>query len=176
MKPSQISSELPATEIPAPVMARLPPHQPITEPVEAPDPSDKVAWGGYMATLTNCVECHTPLSPQGAPMMDLAFSGGRILEGPWGRVASHNITTDPSGIPHYDRDLFFKVMRTGHAGARKLNDVMLWGYYKGLTDEDLDAIWEWIQTLPPVQHRVDNTEPETTCRLCGQSHGLGEMN
>jgi hypothetical protein len=98
------------------------------------------------------------------------------LKGPWGEVTSANITPDASGIPYYDEALFLKVMRTGHVGARKLNSIMPWGYFRNMTDDDLKAIFAYLRTLPPVQHRVDNTEAPTVCKLCGGRHGYGEMN
>jgi hypothetical protein len=67
-------------------------------------------------------------------------------------------------------------MRTGHVQARKLNNIMLWGYYKNMTDEDLKAMFAYLRTLKSVQHRVDNTEPPTACKLCGYRHGLGADN
>lgn len=167
---------LPPTEIPQPVMESLPPHVPITEPVVAPPRSDRVAYGAYLANLSHCVECHTPVTPQGEPIMELAFSGGRKLEGPWGVVASANITSDPSGIPHYDEAHFIETLRTCRYGARDLNHLMPCTFFKNMTEEDLGALFAFIQTLPPVRHRVSNTDPPTACRLCGQEHGLGDSN
>jgi hypothetical protein len=45
-----------------------------------------------------------------------------------------------------------------------------------LTEEDLKDIFAYLKTLKPVQHRVDNTETPTLCRLCGATHGLGDKN
>jgi hypothetical protein len=98
------------------------------------------------------------------------------LEGPWGRVASANITPDPSGIPYYDEALFLNIIRTGYVKARKINQIMPWGDYRHLTDEDLKAIFAYLRTLKAVKHHVDNTEPPTLCKLCGSSHGAGSQN
>jgi mono/diheme cytochrome c family protein len=171
-----VHNVLPLTELPEPVIQSLPPHVPVTEPVEAPDPSDAVAYGGYLVTLANCVACHTPVDEQGHPMMELAFSGGQKLVGPWGDVASANITPDPSGIPYYDEALFLATMRTCRVRARELNHLMPCEYYKNLTDEDLKAVFAFLGVLEPIQHRVSNTDPPTLCVLCGQMHGLGERN
>jgi hypothetical protein len=107
---------------------------------------------------------------------ELAFGGGMSFDGPWGKVTSANITPDPSGISYYDEKLFLQVMRTGHVGARKLNSIMPWGYFRNMTDEDLKAIFAYLRTLPPVKHRVDNTEEATACPVCGGKHGYGEKN
>lgn len=171
-----IENQLPRTEIPDEVWATIPHAPPVTEPVEAPDPSNRVAYGGYLATIGLCAECHTPLTPEGAPIEELAFAGGRILAGPWGTVATANLTPDPSGIPYYDEEMFREVLRTCKVGARQLNYLMPCEFYKGLTDEDISAIFAFLQSLPPVAHSVSNVEDPTPCPRCGLTHGLGERN
>ena len=104
------------------------------------------------------------------------FAGGLIFDGPWGRVASANITPDPSGISYYDAELFKLAFQTGNVKARPLNQIMPWHDYAGMTDEDVTAIFDYLKTLKPVRHRVDNTEPPTHCKLCGQTHGGGQQN
>jgi len=171
-----IRKALPKTEIIFPVkylMRSMP--QPITEPVPQPDVSTPVKRGEYLVTIAACTDCHTPQS-KGQPIRGLEFAGGFILEGPWGRVASANITPDPSGIPYYDEALFLEMIRTGYVKARKINQIMDWSDYRNLTDEDLKAIFAYLRTLKAVKHRVDNTEPPTFCKLCGSSHGAGSQN
>ena len=167
-----VSNTLPKTNMPEPVKNSLPVHQPIDEPVPSPDPA---ARGEYLVTLASCSSCHTPWK-QGAPMKDFAFAGGTSFVGPWGEVNSANITPDPSGIGYYDEALFIKTLRTGHVGARQLSSIMPWGYFRNLTDDDLKAIFAYLRTLPPVKHRVDNTEAPTDCSLCRRRHGHGELN
>ena len=42
-----------------------------------------------------------------------------------------------------------------HRSASRLifGPVMLWGYFKGMTDEDLKGIYTFVRTLPPVRQR-----------------------
>lgn len=171
-----VRNKLPKTQIPEPLKAALPPHEPITAQVSAHHAYNQVARGRYMATLGNCVTCHTPMNEKGQPMMEMAFAGGFKLKGTWGEVYSANITPDPSGISYYDEALFIRTMRTGHVGARKLNYVMPTGYFKNMTDDDLKAIFAYLRTLRPVKHRLDNTEEATLCPLDGQKHGFGDRN
>ncbi len=171
-----VRNSVPKTMIPEVMKGILPPPEPITASVPAPDMSNPVERGKYLVTLGNCVSCHTPMTPEGLPITQLAFAGGLRFKGPWGDVTSANITPDASGISYYDEALFINVMRTGHVGARKLNSLMPWGYYRKMSDEDLKAIYAYLQTLPSVQHRIDNTEPPSMCILCGGQHGFGEMN
>ena len=101
-----------------------------------------------------------------------------MIEGPNGesKVGASNLTSDPSGISYYDEALFIKTMRTGHVGARELNAAMPWRYFRNLNDDDLKHIFAYLRNLKPVKHRVDNTEPPTYCKVCGQRHGGGETN
>jgi hypothetical protein len=105
------------------------------------------------------------------PGMD--FSGGFILDGPWGRVSSANITPDATGI---DGDTFMQAVTTGHVSGRKLRQIMPWRNYRKMTGEDINAIYAYLKTLKPIKHFVDNTLPATYCKLCRQSHGGGNKN
>jgi hypothetical protein len=67
-------------------------------------------------------------------------------------------------------------MRAGHVKARKLSPAMPWWMYRNMKDEDLRPMFAYLRTLRPADHRVDNTEAPTFCKLCKQKHGLGERN
>jgi mono/diheme cytochrome c family protein len=149
--------------------------QPITAPVPPPDLSTPVKRGEWLVRVAGCRDCHTP-QKMGQPLPGLDLAGGFVLKGPWGYVASANITPDPSGIPYYDETLFLKVMHTGFVNARELKPVMTWWDYRSLTDEDLKAMFAYLRTVPPIKHRVDNTEPPTPCKICGNVHGAGDRN
>jgi hypothetical protein len=53
---------------------------------------------------------------------------------------------------------------------------MPWQVYRNMTDDDLKAMFAYLRTLKPVHHVVDNAEPPTQCKICGQKHGLGDRN
>jgi mono/diheme cytochrome c family protein len=150
--------------------------EPLDAPVPKPDLSTPEKRGKYLVTIAGCADCHTPQDAHGQPLPGMDFAGGFVLDGPWGRVASANITPDPSGISYYDQAMFTGVMRTGFVGARNLNQIMPWHTYRGMTDEDISAIFAYLKTLKPVRHRVDNTDPPTFCKVCGQTHGGGNQN
>lgn len=171
-----VRNPLPQTQIPFPLsrlIQSLP--QPLTEAVPQPDISEPSKRGAYLVKLGGCSDCHTPLD-KGQPMQGLEFAGGFNLKYPGGEVASANITPHSTGISYYDQQLFLEMMRTGHVRARILSPVMPWFFYRGMTDEDLKAIFAYLQTLKPVGHAVDNTEKPTLCKICKQQHGLGERN
>jgi len=169
--------ELPKTDIVFPVkyLIRSAP-QPITAAVSAPDHTNQLQWGGYLVNLAGCIDCHTPMD-HGQPIAGLEYAGGQVFQGSWsGTIASANITPDPSGIAYYDEPLFLQVLRTGYVKARKLNSLMPVDQYKGLTDDDLKAMFAYLRTIKPVKHRVDNTEAATYCKLCRAKHGAGKEN
>ena len=150
--------------------------QPLEDPVPEPDVSTPAKRGKYLVTISGGCGCHTPTDDHGQPLPGFEFGGGFILDGPWGRVAGANITPDPSGISYYDEALFTQTMRTGAVKARQLSQSMPWHSYRGMTDEDIAAIFAYLKTLKPVRHHVDNTEMPTYCKICRKAHGGGNQN
>jgi mono/diheme cytochrome c family protein len=172
-----VHSDLPPAKIPF-LFARLiqAAPQPVTETGPEPDLSTPARRGAYLVGIAHCAGCHTPISPppRVRPMPGLEMAGGSPMgEG----VSSANLTPDASGIVYYyDNALFLQAIRTGSVGARKLKPAMPWWTFRHMTDDDLKAVFAYLRTLRPVHHRIDNTEPRTRCRLCGQKHGLGDQN
>jgi mono/diheme cytochrome c family protein len=170
-----VRNRLPKSEIPFPVSRLInAAPQPLTEPVPEPDRSSPAKYGEYLVTVSDCAGCHTPRDGRGQPIGGLEYGGGApVLNG---RAATANITPDATGIPYYDEALFLEAMRGGHVKARKLSPAMPWWFYRGMTDEDLKAMFAYLRTLRPVRHAVDNAEPPTYCRLCNTKHGGGDGN
>lgn len=154
--------------IPAPIVAPQPSHASAT-PVER---------GKYLATLAGCQTCHTP-SVEGAPLPGLALAGGQIFGSVSDNVPtvfSLNITSDASGIQHYDESIFIQTLRTGQIPGRMLSHIMPFEFFRNMTDSDIKDIWAYLQAQPPIKHRVSNTEPPTPCPLCKGTHGFGNLN
>jgi mono/diheme cytochrome c family protein len=151
--------------------------RPIDGPVPAPDLSTPVRRGEYLVRTIDCAGCHTARGA-GGPIESLDLAGGNPAREPGsGRwVAASNLTPDPSGIPYYDEDLFVAAMRTGKVKARALSPGMPWVFIGRMSDEDLKAIFAYLKTLPPIAHRVTNTDPPTDCKRCGGKHGAGDQN
>jgi len=172
-----VRHELPKTEIIFPVkyLIRGVP-EPVISPVgEDSDRSDPVKRGARLVSLAGCGDCHTP-QVNGKSLPGLEFAGGAVFSGPWGNVASTNLTADPTGIPYYDEALFRQVIHSGYVQARSLNPIMPVMVYTNLTDSDLKAMFAYLRSLKPVKHRVDNSEPATECKVCRQKHGAGAEN
>jgi mono/diheme cytochrome c family protein len=170
-----VRNSLPVTKLPFPLSFFI---QNVPQPLNAPVPADMstaVARGAYFAHLGACSDCHTP-QEKGEPLPGMDFAGGFLLHEPQGDVVSANITPSASGISYYSEATFVQAMHTGKVGARQLRSSMPWYFYGKMTDEDLKSVFAFLQTLKPVNHRVDNLEPPSYCRLCRQRHGFGDKN
>ena len=168
-----VHNALPATKLPA--GRHLPPPEPLTAPVAVPDQSTAVARGRYLVRIADCVGCHTALE---APMAPGFFGGGNPIS-IFGRPVkfSANLTKAPSGIgSYYTPEIFREVMRTGHLKGRAIDAMMPWIVFGNMTDEDLNAVFAYLQSRRPVDHLVSNSDEPTMCPVCGQKHGLGDRN
>jgi mono/diheme cytochrome c family protein len=172
-----IHHELPKTHINFPINRLINVFpQPVTAPVSAPDPSDRVAWGKHLVRMAGCPSCHTPTSKDNRPIPGMEFAGGFPINFKGETIVSGNITPDASGIGYFDENLFIQALRTGNVGARALGSAMPFVVYRNVTDDDLKAMFTYLRSLTPVHHRVDNSLPPTYCRLCRHKHGAGDQN
>lgn len=150
--------------------------QPITGPHPRRADAEYAEYGGYLASVADCIGCHTDWYHPGSAVNALPFGGGNTIWSSNGLVFSPNITSDPSGIGYYDETLFIRVLRTGKVGARGLSGAMPWFWYRNLSDNDLKTIYAGLKQAKPVRHIVDNSEPPTYCARCTQKHGGGSEN
>lgn len=173
-----VKNPLPKTDMIFPVkyIIRNAP-QPVISSVPIPDLSTPVKRGEYLVNLIGCVDCHTPVDNHHQAIPGMEYSGGQIIQMPWAKAASSNITPDPSsGISYYGEAMFIKAMRTGYVGTRQLNKMMPWPVFRNLSDEDLAGMFAYLKTLKPVVHHVSNAEPPTLCPLDNTMHGAGNEN
>jgi hypothetical protein len=137
-------------------------------PGNKPDPSNVSAYGGYMVNACGCILCHTQ-EDKGQIISELAFSGGREFLFPDGSIVrSSNITPDKlSGIGNWSQDAFinkFKAYADSNYKSPAVpqgayNSIMPWTSYCNMTREDLTAIYNYLQTLPPMQNTVVKFTP-----------------
>lgn len=107
------------------------PKKEITRPAINPGPT--LEYGRYLATVGGCNGCHGP-----------GFSGGQPING----VKSANLT--PIGLRGWTEGDFRKVLRTGvRPNGRVLSAVMPWPYAGKMTDDEIRAIWLYLQSVPP---------------------------
>lgn len=77
--------------------------------------------------------------------------------GPWGVSFTANLTPDKeTGLGKWTLRNFIETIRTGrHLGrGRVILPPMPIPMYKHMTDEDLTAIFRYLQSIPPVNNRV----------------------
>jgi hypothetical protein len=85
-----------------------------------------------------------------------------LAAGPWGVTFATNLTPDKqTGIGLWTEEIFISTMRTGkHMGAgRPILPPMPWFNLEHLEDEDLKAIFAYLQSLKPVKNLVPATIP-----------------
>ncbi|CAN5624673.1 c-type cytochrome [soil metagenome] len=136
------------------------------EPGVRPDTTDRIAYGKYVTTFASCGVCHTPVDAQSQPLPGMAFAGGREFPVLTGTVRSMNITPDQSGIGSWTKAAFisrFKAYATSdqptvHEGG--FNSLMPWTMYAKMSEQDLGAIYDYLHTLAPVQHKVERFTPK----------------
>ena len=82
--------------------------------------------------------------------------------GPWGTSFTANLTPDKTtGLGSWTADMFVKALKTGkHQGeGRPILPPMPWQNFAQLKEEDLRAIFAFLQTLPAIQNAVPDPVP-----------------
>lgn len=144
--------------------------------------------GKFLVFIGGCTDCHTPLvitangprpdstrylsgHPQNLKMpappkleMPWAAAASATLTawyGPWGISYSANLTPDSSGLGVWKEEMFLQALRTGkHWGlARPIMPPMPWEALSKLSDDDLKAMWAYLQTIKPIKNTVPDYEP-----------------
>lgn len=151
--------------------------------------ADKVARGRYLVTTSACHDCHTPwkMGANGPePDMSRMLSGhpqdmavtpppkldgtwvaamaatNTAWSGPWGVSFTANLTPDPeTGLGKWTLRNFVDTIRTGrHLGrGREILPPMPIPMYKHFNDADLEAIYTFLRSIPPVKNAVPEPLP-----------------
>ena len=82
--------------------------------------------------------------------------------GPWGASFAANLTPDnETGIGTWQPEMFINALRTGkHLGAgRPILPPMPWEMVGKLTDEDLQAVFAYLKSIPPIKNKVPDPKP-----------------
>jgi mono/diheme cytochrome c family protein len=141
-----------------PVFADAPP----VAPPEAPTKER----GEYLARyVANCVGCHTKGDLTTGRFIGPEFGGGFEFEPPpagimgsdgktWYR--SPNLTSDATGIlaRFPIKEEWINRFRQGRVLP---GSPMHWGPFSRMSDSDLEALWVFFKSLPPVPHEVGVT-------------------
>lgn len=168
-----------AIDFPASFFVKMAP-QPLPGPVAAPDRADPVAYGEYLANVSGCAFCHTPVDERMQPLPGRLLAGGHVHTGPWGTVVAPNLTPHPTGLGGRSEEAFLGMFRAFAAEESRAiparpgeNTPMPWLNHSGMRDEDLSAIWTYLQTVPPVENRVER-RPQVAAAGAGGPGALGQ--
>ena len=138
-------------------------------PIPHPDMNNPLIRGEYLVKLGNCADCHTAnVGPLGGGKNQAGANG------PGTRVFSTNLSSHATGVGNLTPEAFAEIIRTGKGGT--LDPKMPWHAFRNINDEDFAAMLQYLKTTEPVNHQVLNRVPPTFCGVCGETHGLGEIN
>ena len=100
-----------------------------------------VEYGAYLAAT--CTGCHGP-----------NYSGGKIPGTPPVFPAAANITPHETGIQGWTREEFVAAVQEGKArdGRTFEPEFMPWPNFAYMTDVEVEALWKFIQSLPPREY------------------------
>ena len=83
--------------------------------------------------------------------------------GPWGVSFAANLTPHQTGIGNWTFDQFKKAMTEGKymgiENTRMLLPPMPWQSYTHMKEEDLEAIFAYLQSIEPIDNLVPNHIP-----------------
>ena len=77
--------------------------------------------------------------------------------GPWGVSFTANLTPDrDTGLGKWTPETFISTLRNGrHEGqGRPILPPMPWPMYRNATDDDLRAVFAYLQSIPAISNRV----------------------
>jgi mono/diheme cytochrome c family protein len=133
-------------------------HTPWIMGANGPEPDMSRALSGHPADVV--IEAPGALP---APWVGAMNDSNSAWSGPWGVSFAANLTPDPeTGIwREMSEEQFIQALRTGrHLGqGRPILPPMPWLPYGQKTDEDLKAIYAYLQTVTPVSNKVPEPLP-----------------
>jgi mono/diheme cytochrome c family protein len=133
-------------------------HTPLAMGPHGPAPDMSRMLSGHPQSLIMPPPPELPPGPWGwtGAATNTAFAG------PWGVTFATNLTPDPNtGLGIWTEEMFVGAMRTGrHMGtSRQIQAPMPWQAYAQLTDNDLEAIYTYLRSVPPIFNRVPDWQP-----------------
>jgi mono/diheme cytochrome c family protein len=103
---------------------------------EPPPLSDTVEFGAHLAQT--CHGCHGS-----------ELAGGPIKGGDPSWPPAANLTQSDQGLKGWTYDDFLKVVKEGkRKDGGEVKEPMPWKMLGGMTDEELKALWAYLQTVP----------------------------
>jgi hypothetical protein len=128
-------------------------HTPWQEGKQGPEPDMTRMLSGHPAGM---VMPPPPKLPPG-PWLWLGAATNTAFAGPWGVSFSANLTPDSeTGLGKWTPEMFIAALRNGrHEGkGRPILPPMPYFAVNKLNDEDLRAVFAYLQSLKPIRNRV----------------------
>lgn len=121
------------------------------------------AYGKYLAvSVANCYGCHTNRDMMTGAFIGEPFAGGMKMESSVHPEKYYfltpNLTPDSTGrLFGWTQSMFVKRFRQGkiYPGTH-----MPWGPFSRMSDDELKAIYNYLQTLKPVKNSIPQTRVE----------------
>ncbi len=122
----------------------------------------KLQRGEYLAKAGNCISCHTAGDGK-----HNVFAGGLMLDTPFGRIPSTNITPDlKTGIGKWSEADFVKAMQHGVSpSGSNYYPAFPYLYFSNLTTNDLSALYLYFRSIPAINKQ--NLTPEFPLNIWG---------
>jgi hypothetical protein len=133
-------------------------HTPLKDGPAGPEPDYSRMLSGHPESLV----VDTPMAPPGEPWLVGTTATSTAWSGPWGVSFTANLTPDPeTGLGRWSFQNFKDTIRTGrHMGrGRAILPPMPIPMYKHFNDEDLEAIFTFLQSIPAIHNRVPEPLP-----------------
>jgi mono/diheme cytochrome c family protein len=128
-------------------------HTPMKMGPSGPEPDQARLLSGHPEAL---VLPPAPKLPAG-PWMGTFAATMTAWAGPWGVSFTSNLTPDPeTGLGKWKAQTFIDTMRSGRVmgKGRQIQPPMPYQALRNLTDDDLSAIFAYLQSIPRLSNRV----------------------
>lgn len=146
--------------------------------------AEVIRRGELLVATSACHDCHSPkiitnegMAPDPARLLSghpqdeglpniprdrdgwVMFSMGLTASlGPWGVSYAANLTPDKTGIGNWSFEQFKTAIRKGKykglEGSRSLLPPMPWQQIRNFSDQELEAIFTYLQSIKPVKNLV----------------------
>lgn len=135
------------------------------EEIIAPPKSDKVAYGRYLSVgVADCYGCHSAdftkldmLQPENS---EGYFGGGNaLLDEEGNTIFSSNLTMHETGLAKWTEEEFIQCVKNGIRPDKTMVSSAM-PKHTMLEDEEISAIWAYLQTIPKLDNAVAKASAE----------------
>ena len=126
-----------------------------------PDSTNSLELGEYLAHNLDCYSCHSAdfksnnyLDP---PASVGYFGGGNPTLNEEGKVIpTANLTPHETGLAEWTKDQFIKAVKFGMRDGKPNLSYPMFPYAQ-LTDKEVGAIYDYLQTVPPIDNLIERS-------------------